>query len=259
MYPAYPPLPLKFVFGLIWSIIFNQKRSFRKDAISCTKSWNVRIKGKEYTTTSAPVMYLMNHYCRPGFQVWMLAMGISATIPADVNWIMTGAWTDDGTIGGKIRAWISPRIFPRLGNVYGFINMPPMPPRKHEVLVRASAVKKIIHIARQNPHTILAISPEGQDSWDGKLMRPHPGVGRLLTLLQQLGYSFIPVGLFEDGNYLSITFGHPFNLVYAPGLSPQERDCKVAEIVMFAIANLLPIELQGEYDYNKKNLEKWKN
>ncbi len=73
-------------------------------------------------------------------------------------------------------------------------------------------MRRLLDIARQNPHLALALAPEGQDLPDGRLMQPPPGVGRLLARLDGLGYPYLPVGVAENERSLMLTFGPPFRL-----------------------------------------------
>lgn len=78
-------------------------------------------------------------------------------------------------------------------------------------------------------------------------MRPHPGAGRLMSILNGFGYPIIPVGVAEEAQHLVLTFGQPFHLLLPNGLNPIQRDEQAAEQVMRAIAALLPAALRREY------------
>jgi 1-acyl-sn-glycerol-3-phosphate acyltransferase len=205
------------------------------------------VEGKEHIPQTGPALIVLNHYHRPGFQAYWFALAISAVTPVEIHWTITGAWTDDGSPGAGWRAWLSPFFLPRLARVYGFTSMPPMPPRPHEVAARAYAVRHLLSTARQIPPPVLALAPEGQDNPAGGLMRPHPGVGRLVSLLAGLGFPVTPVGVSEDDQNLVLNFGHPFHLRRSNGLPPSQRDEQATEQVMRAIAALLPCPLRGEY------------
>ena len=71
-------------------------------------------------------------------------------------------------------------------------------------------------------------------------MRPHPGVGRLLALLDKIGYLFHPVGVSEDDDSLVLNFGAPFHLTLPDGLGTEQRDYQAADQVMGTIKMLLP-------------------
>jgi 1-acyl-sn-glycerol-3-phosphate acyltransferase len=248
MPPDYPPLPWKIVLEVARAALVGQRRSIHEDALSCTRSLDITVAGREYVPPFGPALVVMNHYQRPGFQAWWFALAISAALPVDAHWMMTSAWTDDGTPGAWWRSRLSTLILPRLAQVYGFTSMPPMPPRAHEVRARAAAVRHLLAVARRQPAPLVALSPEGQDSPDGRLMHPHPGVGRLLMLLAGHGYPVFPVGVFEDGCALVLNFGPPFSLVLPPDGNPGQRDRQAAQQVMAAIAALLPVTLRGVYD-----------
>jgi hypothetical protein len=224
-----------------------ERRSFRQDALRYTAGLPLKVAGSQHIPQTGPALIVMNHYHRSGFQAYWFTLAISAVTPAEIHWAITSTWTDDGTPGARLRAWISPLFLPRLAGVYGFTSMPPMPPRPHEIAARAAAVRHLLGVAQQNPPPLLALAPEGQDNPAGGLMRPHPGVGRLMSILGGLGYPFIPVGIAEDDQHLVLNFGHPFQLRLPFGLTPSQRDTQAAEQVLKAIASLLPLPLRGEY------------
>ena len=247
MAPTYPPLPLSLALPVAWAGLVGRRRSFQSDARRCTRRLAVNLQGRENMPTCGPALLLVNHYHRPGFGAWWFALALSAALPVEIHWSMTNAWTDDGSPGAKTRAWISARLLPRLANVYGFTSMPPMPPRAHEAAARAAALRRLLAAARLEagrPAPLLALAPEGQDSPDGALMRPPPGVGRLLLLLAGMGYPCCPVGVFEEEHALALNFGPAFHLAAPEGM---ERDQGAADLAMQHIARLLPERLRGVY------------
>ncbi len=250
MPPRYPLLPARVVLPAAWAVVRGNQRSFHRDAQQCILKLPLEVEGHSNIPQAGPTVIVMNHYCRPGFQAYWFSLAISALIPVEIHWTMTSAWTDDGTPGAALRAWISPVIFPRIARIYNFTSMPPMPPRPFEVEARARAVRQLLAAARQQPPPVLALAPEGQDNPAGGLMHPHPGVGRLLSHLDGMGYSMTPVGVFEDDRFLRLCFGVPFTLALPGGVPPVERDRLAADQVMRAIANLLPAELHGDYKPN---------
>ncbi len=247
MPPTYPPLPPALLLPVIWTALRGGQRSFRQDALRCTAALPLSVLGRENIPQAGPALIVMNHYHRPGFQAFWFSLAISAVTPVDIHWTMTGAWTDDGTLGAKWRAILSPHFLPRLARLYGFTSMPPMPPRPHETALRAGAVRHLLDVARQIPPPLLALAPEGMDNPAGGLMRPHPGVGRLLALLDGLGYPIFPVGVSEEAASLVLSFGPSMCLALQPGLDPAQRDRQAADQVMQAIAARLPAALRGDY------------
>ena len=61
------------------------------------------------------------------------------------------------------------------------------------------------------------------------------------------GFRIVPVGVYEEAGSFYLNFGKAYPLVVPPGLSTAEKDHKVAEIVMRAIAVQLPGRLRGEF------------
>lgn len=247
MPPVYPSIPFSDWLSLAWAGLSGGRRSFRGDALRVTSGLALRVTGKEHIPQAGPALIVLNHYHRPGFQAYWFSLAISAITPVEIHWTITGAWTNDGSPGAGWRAWLSRFFLPRLAQVYSFTSMPPMPPRPQEVAARAAAVRHLLNVAHQTPPPVLALAPEGQDNPAGGLMRPHPGVGRLMSILDGLGYPIIPVGISEDDHHLVLNFGQPFHLTLPNGLTPSQRDAQAARQVMRAIAALLPFSLRGEY------------
>ena len=247
MPPIYPELNLNILMEMAWSGMTRNRRSFRQDALHLSTDLPLKVQGIENIPLTGPALIVMNHYHRPGFQAFWISLAISAVVPAEIHWTMTGAWTNDGTPGAWLRALLSPHILPRLARLYGFTSMPPMPPRPFETAAGAASVRHLLGAARQKPAPILGLAPEGQDNPTGGLMRPHPGVGRLLALIAGMGYLFIPVGVVEDDRHLWLNFGSGFHLTIPAGLPPDELDHTAADQVMHSIARLLPGELRGIY------------
>lgn len=232
---------------MIWDSLHGVQRSFRQDALRLTAALPLVVIGRRNIPQSGPAVIVMNHYHRPGFQAFWISLAISALTPVEIHWTMTRAWTNDGTPGAGLRARLSPYFLPRLAHLYGFTSMPPMPPRPFEKESRASAVRHILSTARQTPPPILGLAPEGQDNPAGGLMRPHPGVGRLLAHLMGMRFVLVPVGVYEDEQQLILNWGSGFQAVISEGLAPAEIDHRTADQVMQAIASLLPETLRGAY------------
>lgn len=245
--PEMPPFLWQLVLGAAWAVVSGGKRSLRQDALRCTRRLRIEILGAERIPQSGPGVVLVNHYYRPGFSAAWIGLAVSATIPVELVWVMSAAWTDADTFWTRLKAAASVPLYPRLARVYGLISMPPMPPKPHEVAARACAVRQILAVARRNPPVLLAIAPEGQDPPGGMLMRPPAGVGRMLAKLADLGGRFYPVGVYERDEALVLHFGPSFHLMLPVGLSTDELDGQAADTAMRVIAVLLPRDLRGVY------------
>ncbi len=247
MAPDYPSLPFTLVVQVARSALTGQKRSFRSDALRCVRGLAIDVIGNEVMPQQGPGVIVFNHYSRPGFAAWWIALALSATLPVDLHWTMTSAWTEASSYYSRIKAWLSECLFPRLAIVYGFTPMPPMPPRSHEAAARARAVRQVLAVVKNSPSTLVALAPEGQDSTDGRLMALPPGAGRFLALLSELGCSFYPLGVFETPDALCLRFGPSISLHLPPGLTASQIDEQAAGTVMRAVATLLPQALRGVY------------
>jgi hypothetical protein len=225
-----------------------RKRSFREDAVACIERLKpaLQVNGKQNIPWTGPCVLTVNHYYHPGFQAWWFALGISACVPAEMYWAMTGELTFPGRWYAPLGMSVSKFILSRAARMYGFTTMPPMPPRPKDVDARARAVREVLEVMRQRK-VILGFAPEGGDQPAGRLSMPAGGAGRFGLLLAGLGAKFVPVGAYESGDGFCLNFGEAYELSVPSNLSADERDRFAARIMMGKIAVLLPSDLQGEF------------
>jgi 1-acyl-sn-glycerol-3-phosphate acyltransferase len=248
MSPRYP-VPWDLLFHLTAALLFNQRRSFGEDARSCVAklSPELQILGKEHIPLTGPCLVTMNHYSRPGFGAWWLALAISATLPFEVLWTVTAAWTYPDRFRAGVITPLTRRLFRRAAEVYGFINMPTMPPNPNEVTARSQAVRAVISYAQKVDRPVIGMAPEGMDFSGGILGLLPAGVGRFILHLSNLGMVILPVGAYEMNENFYIHFGPPYCLQVSGDLPVHERDKMAGGIVMRHIAVLLPVDLRGPY------------
>lgn len=189
------------------------------------------------------MLLTVNHYSAPDFQSWWFVIPISALFPTEIHWTVAGAWRHAGWLTGFTR-W----FFPRGARLLGFTAMPPMPPDPAETEQRAIAVKEVLQYTHGVPHPVIGIAPEGGDQPGGVLSKLPSGVGRFMLLLSQSCPDIVPVGVWKESGVIHLKFGSEYRLEIEPGLTAEERDSAVGEIVMGKIAGLLPARLRGIYE-----------
>jgi 1-acyl-sn-glycerol-3-phosphate acyltransferase len=125
---------------------------------------------------------------------------------------MSEAWTyPEGTWQSRYLTPLSRWVFRRVARVYGFISMPPMPPRPGELEARALAVLRAVRLARRAAREggMVGLAPEGQDTPD-ELGEPPENAGRFMALLIEAGLPVLPVGVTELGGWMRVAIGPAF-------------------------------------------------
>jgi len=225
------------------------RRSFREDAQACVADLRppLQVYGREHVPHSGPCLLTINHYARPGFQAWWLALALSAVVPVEVHWIMTAAWTYPDWFRAHTFTPASRWLFRRIAQVYGYTPMPPMPPDPRDTAARAVAVRQVLAYVRDTPSPVVAIAPEGADAPEGVLQQPPSGTGRFLLHLARHDLRTVPVGGFEEGGVFCLRFGPAYRLLTPSGLPTGDRDRLAGQIVMQHIAEQLPVRLRGRF------------
>lgn len=247
MPPIYP-FPKSMLIAVLAAVAFRRKLSFHKVAVDCTKLLDnpLKVYGQEYIPRQGGIVLTINHYTRPGFMSWWVALAPSSVLLDEVHWVQSNAWRMTGWQRplSRVTRW----LFPQVAHVLGFTAMPPIPPDPREVEQRALAVREVLAYVRLHPQAVIGISPEGSDEEQGCLKMPPSGSGRFLLLLAKLGPKFLPAGFFEEADTACVRFGHPYRLSVPDGLSSDERDLCASQMVMSAIAAQLPSQLRGDFD-----------
>jgi hypothetical protein len=248
MYPRYTYPPFGFL-RLAPNVIFGGPRSFRRDGQLCIERLMppLQVLGKENIPLGGPCLITFNHYYRPGFNAWWMALALAATVPVDIHFTMTGELTWPGKWYAPLGQAGSRWLLRRFSRIYGFTSMPPMPPREKDVAARARSVRATLAFARHHPQAALGLAPEGGDQPGGVLNWPATGAGRFILLLTDQGFPILPVGIFEENGEFCLHFGVAYNLQVSVGLSPDEKDHEAAHIVMSAISAQLPLRLRGVF------------
>ena len=256
MYPKYI-LPRSLVFRLALAVVLRRRRSFRADAQTCLAALRppLRVEGCEHVPEAGPCLLTVNHYSRPGFNAWWLALAISAVASYDVHWAITAALTYPDPVRAHVYTPASRWLLRRLALVYGFTTLPAMPPNPAEVAERAQAVRRVLAWAQQTPQPVIGLAPEGRDTRGGELEWPAPGAGRFIFHLARLGLQIVPIGACEADGLFCLRFGAPYRLGLERDLTPDQRDRRASEIVMQHLAAELPQRLQGDFLIHRKDTD----
>jgi hypothetical protein len=202
--------------------------------------------GTPPTSDDHGLVIAVNHYSRPGFGAWWIALSLAAAISQDIHWMMTSAWV----YPDRLRSWtitpVSRWVIARIAHSYGFTTAPPMPPRTQDFSARAGAIRSLLRALDRVPNPVLGIAPEGYDSLDGSLQHPPDGVGHLLHHLWKRKMVIVPAGVYEENGTLITRFGDSLPPGGRSARSNGDRD-QILNQVMYGIAACLPYSLRGVY------------
>jgi hypothetical protein len=248
-YPRYR-LPRRMVPGFAWSVLALRPRSFARDAaLACTGICpSPLVLGASHIPAVESCLVVYNHYYRPGFASWWLTFPVQAAVAArrapdaerNIHWVMAATWTyPPDSWRDRVLTPLSTWAFRRVAQVYGFVSMPPMPPRPFEVEARAGAVRQTVRLARQLAKRggMIGLAPQGADVVD-PLEPPPAGAGEFIALLVKAGLPVLPVGIAEEDGRLRLSFGPRFIPDVPHGRAG--RDTAVSAQVMAAIGRQLP-------------------
>lgn len=187
--------PRRVLAGFLWATAAARRRSFARDAQMAVTGIcpQPQVLGGEHIPHQDPCLVTCNHYSRPGFAAWWLALAIAAAIAAqrhpdvdpEVWWVMTAAWTfPESRWRRRVLTPLTWWAFRRAARVYDFVTMPPMPPDPREVEARVLAVLRTVRLARRaaSEGSMVGLAPEGRDV-SGGLGEPPDGAGDLVALL----------------------------------------------------------------------------
>jgi len=246
------PFPWKTGFQLLLDAILLRPRNFRQDALSTRGllSQPPLISNQENVPSEGPCLLVMNHYNQPDFGPWWIALGITIAVPIDIHWLMTAAWTFPNDPLLRPFTPFTYWLFSRVAQVYGFTNMPPMPPDPRQTEYRANSVRQALRYARTAASPVIALAPEGRDHPGGILGTPPPGVGRFIARLMKYCKVIVPVGIYEDDGHFCLRFGRELSLELNEKGSRETLETRISQSVMDAIALQLPERLRGAYGIN---------
>src|SRR5512139_2535697 len=97
MVPGYE-IPRKLIIQIAWAALAGRRRDFHADARKYIDSLSppLCVLGTGNIPVHGPGLIVMNHYHRPGFNVWWLSMAITAQLPMPHTWMMSAEWTAPG-------------------------------------------------------------------------------------------------------------------------------------------------------------------
>ncbi|HEU0113228.1 MAG TPA: hypothetical protein VFQ80_01045 [Thermomicrobiales bacterium] len=240
-------LPLDFVARLAFAACRGRPRSAWRDAMELTERMRPvpAVDGVAHVPRTVPCVILPNHYERPGgawvgWGVIVITAALSRRRPTTsaMRWVMAATWGDCRLGPLRIPAARLRWIGERLAAMYGVILMPAVDANP---IARAIALRRLFAALADPGGAAVGLHPEAGGT--EALITPPPGVGRFLADLDRRGVPCIPTGVGEQDGRLTVRFGPALPAGRLAGLG----DAAAADVVMQAIARLVPPDLRGAY------------
>jgi 1-acyl-sn-glycerol-3-phosphate acyltransferase len=250
--PLHSTAPSRYEFPrpeLAWlgvHLLFGWRRSLLRDCQTFlrTNPYPRRVEGIDHVPAAPPFVIVANHYGRPGLKPYHSGMVVTGLLaqarPAlpHIRWVITSEWFGRRLGPVPIPPSLYRWTFRRAAKVY---RAAIMPRRAGEVMARAAVLRDIL---RSLQRECVGLMPEAGGS--GTLRQPLEGSGLFVHSLVRRGVPVIPVGLWDDGDTLVVSFGPPLALAPA-GEDRLEQDRSASEQMMVAIGRLLPERQWGIY------------
>jgi 1-acyl-sn-glycerol-3-phosphate acyltransferase len=250
--PLHSAAPSRYEFPrleLAWfgvHLLFGRRRSLLRDCqmFLRTNPCPRRVEGIDHVPEAPPFVLVANHYARFGLRPYHCAMIVTGLLaqarPAlpHIRWVMASEWFGRRLGPVPIPPALYRWTFRRVARVYPVAIMPR---RAGEVVARAAVLRDIVRVLQREA---VGLMPEAGGS--GTLRQPLEGSGLFVHSLVRRGVPVIPVGLWDDGDTLVVSFGPPLALAPA-GEDRLEQDRSASEQMMVAIGRLLPERQWGVY------------
>ncbi|MBI3914845.1 MAG: hypothetical protein HY327_11760 [Chloroflexi bacterium] len=211
-----------------------------------------RILNAGHVPPASPFICVFNHYDRAGLGAWwsgaLIAHAIAqqrAREPRDAHFLMTSHWWYPGGWEKTLKQPATRWLFGRLAKAYGIVLLPPVIDEYRGTA--APALKRAIALTRGENPQLIALAPEGMTGAGQALREPPQGAGLFLQLLSHDAIDFLPAGIYEASDALTLQFGAPFRLNVPRGFARNAKDREIARKVMVEIGKCLPERMRGVY------------
>jgi hypothetical protein len=240
-------LPLSFVMRLACAAGRGRQRIVWRDATALAERIRPTpaVVGAEHVPRTGSCVILPNHYERPGgawvgWGVIVITAALARRRPTTsaMRWVMAATWGDCRLGPLRIPAARLRWIGERLAAMYGVILMPAADANP---IARAIALRRLFAALADPGGAAVGLHPEAGGT--EALITPPPGIGRFLAELDRRGVPCIPTGVGEQDGRLTVRFGPALPAGRLAGLG----DAAAADVVMQAIARLVPPDLRGAY------------
>lgn len=243
--------PRWFVARWVASAILGRRRELWRDGRELLRAMPPTVEGREHLPEGTRYVVVMNHYERPGLDVWWPALAVNSTLGApDVRWIITNRFYRYRLFGRiPVPARLVAGVLGLVAHTYDYISIERHP---EGIARRAVALRRMRRSLDVEPARPIGSTPEAEFGGGVALRDPYPSSGKALAWLSRGEVPIVPIGVRDDGERIVLRIGQPFVLEWPGAREARGQRDALAARVMREIAAVLPEAQRGGWQPERR-------
>ena len=236
--------PRWFVARWAASALLGRRRELWRDGRELLRAVPPTVEGREHLPEGARFVVVMNHYERPGLDVWWPALAVNSTLgPPDLRWIITNRFYRYRLLGRiPVPVRLVAAVLRLVAHTYDYVSIERRP---EGIAVRAVALRRMRRALDSERPRPLGSTPEAEFGGGVALRNPYPSSGKALAWLSRGEVPIVPIGVSDDGERIVLRIGRPFVLEWPGAREARAQRDALATRVMREIAAVLPEAQRG--------------
>jgi len=243
--------PRWFVVRWTTSALLGRRRELWRDGRELLRAMPPTVEGREHLPEGTRYVVVMNHYERPGLDVWWAALAVNSTLGApDLRWIITNRFYRYRLFGRiPVPARLVAAVLGLVAHTHDCVSIERRP---EGIAKRAVALRRMRRLLDAEHPQPLGSTPEAEFGGGVALRDPYPSSGKALAWLSRGEVPIVAIGVGDDGERIVLRIGAPFVLEWPGARQARERRDALAARVMREIATVLPEAQRGGWEPERR-------
>lgn len=239
--------PRSFVVRWVTSALLGRRRELWRDGRELLRTASPTVEGQERLPEGTRYIVVMNHYERPGLDVWWAALAVNSALGApDLRWIITNRFYRYRLFGRiPVPVRLVGSVLRFVARTYDYISIERRPEGVAERAVALRRMRRSLDAEHPRP---LGSTPEAEFGGGVALRDPYPSSGKALAWLSRGQIPIVPIGVRDDRERIVFRVGEPFVLEWPGAREARGQRDALAARVMREIAAVLPPEQRGGWE-----------